>query len=140
MVRSFSGAVPVVYERIRVHSLVTVKVESGSVKFIGPAACYDIQYTAAGPADFRGKSIGIDLKFLDGSLAEGRRTESRATGGLAKEEIVRVCAVHQHRIIRAALAAECEVPSASRVSHDTWSQRAQVDKTPAVQRQIAHGL
>src|SRR5262249_10046229 len=124
MVRSLPGAAPVVHERVRVHSLVTIKVESRSVKFISPAAGDDIQDATAGPADFRRVRIGVDLKFLYGSLAEGRRTKSCAAGGLAIEEIVRVRAVHQHRIIRTALAAECEVPSASRVSHDTWSQSA----------------
>src|SRR5215831_11880859 len=124
MVRSLPSAGPVVHKRIRVHSLVTVKVESRSVKFISPAAGDDIQHATAGPADFRRVRIGVDLKFLYGSLAEGGRTKSGAAGGLPKEEIVRVCAVHQHRIIRAALAAECEVPSASGVAHDTWRQGA----------------
>src|SRR5438093_11091250 len=124
MVRSLPGAGPSVHERIRVHSLVTVKVESRSVKFISPAACDDIQHATAGPADFRRVRIGVDLKFLYGSLAEGRRTESCAAGGLAKEEIVRIRAVHQHRLIRAALAAECEVASAGWISHYTWSQGA----------------
>src|SRR5262245_38108313 len=124
MVRSLPRPAPVVYECIRVHSLVTVKIESRSVKFISPAARNDIQHATAGPADFRRVRIGVDLKFLYGSLAEGRRTKTCSARGLAEEKIVRVRAVHQHRIIRTALAAECEVPSASRVSHDTWRQRA----------------
>src|SRR5262245_50221677 len=116
MVGSLPCTVPVVHERIRIHSLVAVKIEGGSVKFISPATGDDIQDATVGPADFRRVRIGVDLKFLYCSLAEGRRTKSCAAGGLAKEEIVRVRAVHQQRIVRAALAAECKVPSASGVS------------------------
>src|SRR5213594_1198663 len=109
------------------------------MEVIGSAARDDVDHASAGASDFSRESVGIHLKFLYRTLAECRRSKTGSACRLTKEQIVRIRAVHQHRIAWTALATKSQIATPSRIPNDTWSQNGQIEKTSTVDRQIGDG-
>src|SRR2546429_7645079 len=108
------------------------------MEVIGSAARDDVDHASAGASDFSCESVGIHLKFLYRTLAECRRSKTGSACRLTKEQIVRIRAVHQHRITWTALATKSQIAAPSRIPNDTGSQNGQIEKTSAVERQIGN--
>ena len=129
----------IIGERIGVHPLVAVEPEYRTVEVIGPGLGDDVDGSPAGASDFGRVVVGVHLELLDGVLAEGVRTEAGSASRLSEEEIVGVAAVDQQSIRRATLAGEGQVAAASRVLHDAWRQRREVDKVASIDGQVGDG-
>ena len=136
MVRAFPCPGSVVDQRIGIQTFVPVKLECSSVEFIGATAGDDVDHAPAGAADLGWERTGIHLKFLDRILAERVGTKTGPARRLAEEEIVRVRAVHQQRIVRAALAAKGEIAAASRILNHTGRQNGEIDEVSAIDGQV----
>ena len=110
------------------------------MEVIGSAARDDVDHASAGASDFSRESVGIHLKFLYRTLAECRRSKTGSACRLTKEQIVRIRAVHQHRIAWTALATKSEVAATCWIFDDTGSQHREIDKVSSVHRQVHNGL
>src|SRR5439155_9460741 len=104
---------------IGIERFVTVEPETRSVQLVGPGFRDHVDNGAARPAELCGVSIRIDLKLLDGILAElkGRSPGTGAPGRLTEEGVVIISAVDNEAIHCSALTGEADVAGAHIASH-----------------------
>src|SRR5260370_22128610 len=129
---------PVVFPAIGIQRLVAEKLKRGSMPVVRAALRNHVDHSATRAAHFRRVTIGGDLEFLYGVLAEAVRTASRAgaPGGLSEEHVVRVRAIHGEAVGGAPLAAEAQIAAARWIAHHPGSQYGEIQEVTAIDRQI----
>src|SRR5436190_7147500 len=98
-----------------------------------------VDHRTARTTQLGGISVGIDLKFLHGVLAELIRSATRTSPSksLAKECVVIVGAIDSQRVQGAALTGKAQIAAAHIACHG-GSEQNKIDEVSTIRRQIGH--
>src|SRR5262245_57256650 len=110
------------------------------MKGIAAALGDNVNGAAAGASDLGLVAGTADLKLLYRLFAIGERAKPYASCGLAEKKIVGVRAINQNGVGRSTLSGKGQIAATSGITHDAWGQQREVQKVPAVHRQICDRL